>query len=235
NVDGAVTSNGHNLLGTATDATGFTGTGDQTGANPMLAALADNDGPTQTMALSPGSPAIDAGVAAGSSFDQRGKPRTYDDPGVTNAATSDGTDIGAFELQPECSLSCPDDISVSNDPGECGANVTYTEPSGAGCGIVTCDHPSGSFFPVGDTQVTCTSPVGPECSFTVTVTDDEAPVITTTGPITLWPPNHEYATFNVNELVASASDNCDPAVGIGSVQITSVSSDEPDNSVGDGN
>ncbi|HEY2932073.1 MAG TPA: choice-of-anchor Q domain-containing protein, partial [Acidobacteriota bacterium] len=94
NVDGAVTSNGHNLLGIATDATGFTGTGDQTGANPMLAALADNGGPTQTMALSPGSPAIDAGVAAGASFDQRGRPRTFDDPGVANAASSDGTDIG---------------------------------------------------------------------------------------------------------------------------------------------
>src|SRR6266704_3620794 len=53
NVDGAVTSNGHNLLGVATEATGFTGTGDLTGADPMLAALADNGGPTQTMALSP--------------------------------------------------------------------------------------------------------------------------------------------------------------------------------------
>jgi hypothetical protein len=117
NVDGSVTSNGHNLLGVATDATGFTGTGDQTGANPMLAALADNGGPTQTMALTAGSPAIDAGVAAGASFDQRGRPRTFDDPGVVNAATSDGTDIGAFELQPLCSLTCPTDISVPNDTG----------------------------------------------------------------------------------------------------------------------
>ena len=37
NIDGAVTSNGHNLLGVATEATGFSGTGDQTNANPMLA------------------------------------------------------------------------------------------------------------------------------------------------------------------------------------------------------
>ena len=34
NVDGAVTSNGHNLLGTAAEATGFSGIGDQTGRNP---------------------------------------------------------------------------------------------------------------------------------------------------------------------------------------------------------
>ena len=55
NVDGAVTSNGHNLLGVPTEATGFTGTGDLTDANPMLAPLADNGGPTETMELLPGS------------------------------------------------------------------------------------------------------------------------------------------------------------------------------------
>lgn len=235
NVDGTVISNGHNLLGVAAEAGGFGGAGDQTGANPLLAALADNGGPTRTMALTPGSPAIDAGVAAGAAFDQRGKARTFDDPGVANAATSDGTDIGAFELQPECALSCPDDVSVSNDPGECGAFVDYAEPAGAGCGTVTCDHPSGSFFPVGDTTVTCTSPVGPTCSFTVTVTDAEAPVITPGGPVTLWSPNHTYATFNVTDLVAGASDNCDAGVGVGSVTIAGVTSDEPDNGSGDGN
>lgn len=234
NVDGAVTSNGHNLLGTATEATGFTGTGDQTGADPLLLPLADNGGPTQTMALSPASPAIDAGVASGAPFDQRGRPRTFDDPGVVNAATSDGTDIGAFELQPLCSLSCPADVTVSNDPDACGAFVDYTEPTGAGCGTITCDHPSGSFFAVGETTVTCTSSVGPSCSFMVTVNDTQAPSITTGGPVTLWPPNHKYANFNVNNLVASASDNCDAGVGVGGVRITKVTSDEPDNSGGDG-
>lgn len=236
NVDGAVTSNGHNLLGVATDATGFTGTGDRTGANPMLGALADNGGPTQTMALTAGSPAIDAGVAAGATFDQRGRPRTYDDPGVANAATSDGTDIGAFELQPLCSLTCPTDISVPNDTGLCGAVVNYTEPSGEGCGRVSCDYPSGSTFPVGETTVTCTSSVGPTCSFKVTVSDTEAPVVTTNGEtITLWPPNHKYKTVQVSDLVAGASDNCDASVNLGSVQISQVTSDEAENGNGDGN
>ncbi|HEY2976231.1 MAG TPA: choice-of-anchor Q domain-containing protein, partial [Pyrinomonadaceae bacterium] len=210
--------------------------GDQTGANPMLAALADNGGPTHTMALSTGSPAIDAGVAAGASFDQRGLPRTFDDPGVVNAATSDGTDIGAFELQPTCSLSCPTDISVPNDTDQCGAVVNYTAPSGTGCGTVTCDHPSGSFFPVGNTTVTCTSSAGPACSFKVTVNDTQGPTITTNGQtITLWPPDHKYATVKVTDLVASAGDNCDPGAGIGSVRIAKVTSDEANNSGGDGN
>ena len=235
NVDGTVTSNGHNLLGVATEAIGFTGTGDQTGANPMLAALADNGGPTQTMALTPGSPAIDAGVAAGASFDQRGKARTYDDPGVINAPTSDGTDIGAFELQPECSLTCHEDITVPNDPNECGAVVTYDEPSGSGCGTVTCDHPSGSFFGVGETVVTCTSEVGPSCNFNVIVLDTQAPVVTVAQSITLWPPDHSYRTFNVSALVTSVTDNCNGSIPLNHVSIISVTSDEPDNSNADGN
>jgi hypothetical protein len=235
NVDGTVTSNGHNLLGVATDATGFTGPGDQTGANPLLAALADNGGPTQTMALTPGSPAIDAGVAAGASFDQRGRPRTFDDPGVVNAATSDGTDIGAFELQPLCTLTCPDDLSVSNDPDQCGAVVNFTTPSGAGCGTVTCVPSPGAFFPVGDTTVTCTSSVGPTCSFVVTVNDTQAPTIIVNGqPIILWPPNHKYKTVKIADLIASVSDNCDPSVGIAGAVITKVTSDEPENGGGDG-
>ena len=235
NVDGAVTSNGHNLLGTAAEATGFSGIGDQTGAIPLLAALADNGGPTQTMALLIGSPAIDAGVAAGSLFDQRGLLRTFNDLSVVNALTSDGTDIGAFELQPICSLTCPTDITVPNDAGLCSAVVNYTTPSGAGCGTVTCDHPSGSVFPVGNTIVTCTSSAGPTCNFKVTVKDVEPPVITTTAtPIELWPPNHRYETFGVTDLVVSARDLCDTSVNVDDVVITSATSDEPENGNGDG-
>jgi hypothetical protein len=233
-VDGTVTSNGHNLIGNATEAAGFTGPGDLIGANPNLAPLADNGGPTETMELLTGSDAIDAGVAAGALFDQRGMPRTVDDPSVPNEPTSDGTDIGAFEAEVPCVLECPDDISVPNDAGECGAIVTFEEPANPACGTVTCTKASGSFFPVGDTVVTCTSTAGPSCSFTVTVTDEEDPVITTNPPIELWPPNHQYETYDVTELVASVTDNCDD-LGASSVVITSVTSDEPENTTGDGN
>ncbi|MBC8030188.1 MAG: hypothetical protein H7Z16_08760 [Pyrinomonadaceae bacterium] len=181
NVDGSVTSGGHNLLGVATDAGGFVGTGDKIGANAMLAALANNGGPTQTMALLAGSAAIDAGVAAGAPFDQRGLPRTFNDPGVANAPTSDGTDIGAFERQSLCTLCCPNNISVPSDPGQKGAVVSYTNPSGTGCGRIKCDRPSGSLFPVGETIVTCTSSAGPACSFKVTVERTPAPKITPRG------------------------------------------------------
>ncbi|HKO97449.1 MAG TPA: choice-of-anchor Q domain-containing protein [Pyrinomonadaceae bacterium] len=234
-VDGAVNSNGHNLIGNATEATGFTGTGDLIGANPMLGALADNGGPTETMEPQPGSDAIDAGVAAGSTTDQRGEARTVNDPGVADEATSDGTDIGAFETEVPCVLVCPGNVSADNDPDECGAVVNYTAPpSGEACGTVTCAPASGSFFPVGVTTVTCTSSVGPTCSFTVTVNDTQVPEITTTDS-TMWPPNHKYVTFDVSDLVTSVSDNCDEDIGVGDVEIISVSSDETDNGGGDGN
>jgi hypothetical protein len=235
-VGGAVTSNGHNLLTNTTSATGFTATGDITGVDPMLAPLADNGGPTQTMALLAGSPAIDAGVAAGAMFDQRGKQRTVDDPSVTDAPTSDETDIGAFERVPPCILTCPTDITQGNDPNQCGAVVSYVAPAPPGCGTVTCVPPPGSFFPAGTTTVNCTSQAGPTCSFKVTVKDTQAPTITLSGQaITLWPPNHKYVTINVTDLVTGVTDNCDHSVGVGSVNISMVTSDEPDNSTGDGN
>jgi hypothetical protein len=58
-------------------------------ADPEVAALADNGGPTKTMALTAGSPAIDAGDdAACPATDQRGVPRPQ----------GPHCDIGAYEV-----------------------------------------------------------------------------------------------------------------------------------------
>jgi hypothetical protein len=49
----------------------------------------------------PGSPAIDKGTNfSGYPTDQRGRQRLYDNPSIANASGGDGTDIGAFELNP---------------------------------------------------------------------------------------------------------------------------------------
>src|SRR5207247_8477243 len=53
-----------------------------------------------TYALLTGRPAIDKGSSGGLTTDQRGKPRRYDFSAVPNASGGDGSDIGAFELQP---------------------------------------------------------------------------------------------------------------------------------------
>ncbi len=70
-------------------------------ATPLLGGLAQNGGQTATHALLPGSPAIDRGQRSGANFDQRARTRPYDDPAIPNAATGDGTDMGAFEFRPE--------------------------------------------------------------------------------------------------------------------------------------
>lgn len=137
-----------------------------------------------------------------------------------------------------CAITCPANITRGNDPGQCGAVVTYApSTTGGGCGTIVCSPSSGSFFPVGTTTVTCMTTAGPSCSFTVTVNDTEGPHITvTTQAIELWPPNHQYHTIIMSDLVASATDNCSGNL-INSVVIASVSSDEAEDAPGssDGN
>ena len=101
---GTITSQGYNLVGNTSGNT-ITGTttGNQTGVSAGLAAggLANNGGPTQTIALAAGSLAIDQGKTLGGvSTDQRGVTRPYDNPSIPNAAGGDGCDIGAFEAPP---------------------------------------------------------------------------------------------------------------------------------------
>jgi hypothetical protein len=71
-------------------------------ADPLLGPLQRNGGPTPTMAPASGSPVIDVGSAFGLTADQRGDRRPLDFSGVGNAAGGDGSDIGAFEVQPAC-------------------------------------------------------------------------------------------------------------------------------------
>jgi hypothetical protein len=46
------------------------------------------------------SPAIDQGKSFGLTTDQRGRLRMYDFANVANASGGDGSDVGAFEMQP---------------------------------------------------------------------------------------------------------------------------------------
>jgi streptogramin lyase len=90
-VSGRLTTSGHNLIGNPAGGTGFDAT-DLLGVDPLLGPLQNNGGPTQTMALLPGSPAIGAGDSSGApDWDQRGP--TY------ARVASGGIDIGAFEAQ----------------------------------------------------------------------------------------------------------------------------------------
>ena len=57
-------------------------------------------------------------------------------------------------------ITCPANVTQSNDPNQCGAVVNYPAPTSTGtCGTITCTPPSGSFFAVGTTTVTCSSSI----------------------------------------------------------------------------
>jgi hypothetical protein len=95
-IDGAITSNGHNFISKTDGSSGWVAS-DRTGTvffpfNPLLGLLANNGGPTLTLALQTSSAAIDAGddtVTNSLATDQRGLPRL----------SGAHVDIGAYELQ----------------------------------------------------------------------------------------------------------------------------------------
>lgn len=98
NCSGLVTSNGYNLSSDA--ACAFSGPGDMNSTDPLLGPLQNNGGPTQTMALPSGSPAIDAGNPVGCT-DELGHLLTTDQRGMPRPDKEDtgGCDIGAYESQ----------------------------------------------------------------------------------------------------------------------------------------
>jgi hypothetical protein len=102
NCYGTITSHGYNL--SSDDTCNLSNTGDLNNTDPQLGSLQYNGGPTQTMALPSGSPAVDAGNPSGCTdnlghllkTDQRGAPR----PDTEDTAEGkSGCDMGAYELQ----------------------------------------------------------------------------------------------------------------------------------------
>lgn len=108
-------SMGHNIEDGSS--CGLTAAGDESNVNPQLGALADNGGPTLTMALQSGSAAIDAGDSTQCpNDDQRGQIGRAD-------GNVDGVfqcDIGAYELFVHTAdlhidnVSAPDSVYVGN-------------------------------------------------------------------------------------------------------------------------
>ena len=98
NCSGVITSNGYNMSSDGT--CNFHNSGDRNTTDPMLGPLQNNGGPTQTMALPSGSPAIDAGNPSGCT-DNSGHMLTTDQRGFPRPDKEDtgGCDMGAYERQ----------------------------------------------------------------------------------------------------------------------------------------
>ncbi len=81
-------------------------------------------------------------------------------------------------------ITCPGDIEMDNDPGICGAVVTFDVMGDDNCDFTitqTAGIPSGGLYPVGETMNTYmiedAAGATAECSFLVTVNDVEGPVV----------------------------------------------------------
>ena len=93
NISGTLRDGGHNICSDSSAL--FTAETSRNVLDPLLGPLSDNGGPTPTLGLLTGSPAIDAGDdSVCPATDQRGVPRPQ---GLA-------CDIGAFELAPQLTL-----------------------------------------------------------------------------------------------------------------------------------
>ncbi|HEX3579398.1 MAG TPA: HYR domain-containing protein [Thermoanaerobaculia bacterium] len=157
-----------------------------------------------------------------------------------SATASTGTTSGSFSVTVRDTT--PPTITAPNVTAEAtgpsGAAVTYSATATDlvdGSVAVSCDHASGSTFPLGTTTVQCTATDAhnntAHASFLVVVRDTTPPTIVsiTANPSSLWPPNHKPVAVTVTVI---ASDLVDPHP---TSHIISVSSNQPINGIGDGN
>ena len=113
-------------------------------------------------------------------------------------------------------IQCPASFTLPAAPGLCSAmatfaNATATDNCTASPTIVNLGLASGSSFPVGTTSVTFRTTDAANnsasCSFAVTITDTQAPVIQCPGPVTL-STDPGMCTAVATFPNATATDNC---------------------------
>ncbi len=187
-------SGGNDLIGDGSDLGNFT---NSVQGNPLLAPLGNYGGPTQTMALLPGSPAIDAGSVA-LAVDAQGNPLTTDQRGAGFPRVVNGAvDIGAFESNGASLASLISQVLSPSYPVTVQANTTaaadtvisavnqlpsYSTPvtvtvnlaAGTSYGDITASPPSGVTLVIngegGTTTIVGSSPALTVSSGTVIVT-----------------------------------------------------------------
>jgi hypothetical protein len=140
---------------------------------------------------------------------------------ATDASTNSVTCIQTITVVDSTDplISCTANIIVNNDLGTCEAVVSYAAPAASdGCGGVSVTQTgglaSGSAFPIGTTtntfEVTDDCGNTSNCSFEVTVSDNEDPVVVCPADQTVDPGagNSYMVPDYVATGAASATDNC---------------------------
>jgi hypothetical protein len=192
------------------------------------------------------SPAL--GAASASDLCDASVPVTNDAPGIfplgTTTVTWSGTDdsgntgtatqtVTVVDTTPPSLVAPPPVVAECTSP--LGTPVALGTPtvSDVCWASVPVANNAPALFPLGTTTVTWTatdgSGNGSSATQAVTVQDTTPPVLhVTVAPAVLWPPNHKMVTINAQIDVA---DVCD---GAPTVRLVSITSNEPDNGLGDG-
>lgn len=129
---------------------------------------------------------------------------------ISSYASTTSDHFPVFTRYMFCKLTCPADITVANDPDQCGAVVNFSVGATMTCGTVTANPASGSYFPVGTTVVSVTSSNGEACSFKVTVEDRQAPAIACPQNIVVNPASLNGALVHYEAPVIT--DHCENPV-----------------------
>ncbi len=166
-----------------------------------------------------------AGLPSGSAFPKGATLCTYQATDAAGNFITSSFTVNVYDEQvPE--ITCTDNITVNNDPGLCGAIVAYPAPQAwDNCPNWTVTQiaglASGAVFPVGTTVNTFRVSDGVNtatCSFTVTVVDNEAPVVNC-PPLVIFPnATGECGTPTVPLVPPTAVDNCGGQVIIQAIE-----------------
>ena len=135
-----------------------------------------------------------------------------DDKGLTSTCV---IAVTVIDNQAPVISNCPQNINISTDQGECDATVSWTEPTATdNCGLLSFsgNGNNGGVYPITVTTVTYTATdVNGNtsiCTFTITISDQEAPVITDCPSDITVNAAINQCSATVTWSAPSASDNC---------------------------
>ncbi len=187
--DGPLTTFGHNLVQTPGTVT-FNGPGDQTGVDPLLGALANNGGPTQTLSIPVTSPAYLHGDCSGNTSATPNAPVvTTDQRGQNRKVTCD---VGAYEqtTTPTDTPTATPTNTVTDTPSDTPTNTPTNTAT---------DTPSNTPTNTATKTATLTP------SATATATPSKTPTATPTSTATNTPTN--TATVTPSTTAANTATN----------------------------
>lgn len=177
---------------------------------------------------------------SGASFSLGTTPVTCSATDGSGNTASCGFTVTVRDTTPP-TIACPAPQVLECTQG--GAVATYSPQATDTCGAAStaCSRPSGSSFPAGTTNVTCTarddSGNTASCAFPIIVRDTQPPVVSGERGLFLWPPNHQYVPVSLEDCAGNAQDTCGGELPLNQYgHITRVTSDEveDDNGNGDG-